>query len=122
MNLPLETAGTSSSPSVGSRAGFWLFAFCVALGVVPSSIGFIAKFIQLIIAFRTDEEGAFAIVPILNYLFATVGFLCMLFWAISRGMFNEADRQKIEFFDREKMLGEFEGETDVPTLNPEAAR
>jgi uncharacterized repeat protein (TIGR01451 family) len=41
-----------------------------------------------------DEEGAFTVVPILNYLLVSFGFLLLFVWAILHGMFRDIERPK----------------------------
>ena len=72
--------------------------------LVPSMMGFVAKFIEFIHTFQGDSDGAFAITPMLNYLLASVGFFCMLIWAIANGMFHDMERPKHYMLDVEEQL------------------
>ena len=65
-------------------------AFAVII-LIPSMLGFGAKFLEFIHTFRGESGGAFAITPMVNYLLASLGFLCMLVWAILNGMFRDLE-------------------------------
>lgn len=72
--------------------------------LVPSMLGFVAKFIEFLHTFRGDSGGAFAITPILNYLLASLGFFCLLIWAISKGMFHDIEGPKHVMLQRDRQL------------------
>ncbi len=74
--------------------------------LVPSLWGFGSKFVEFLLVYQGDPEGAFAITPILNYLLASLGFLFLLFWAIAHGMFHDIERPKYALLEREKALDE----------------
>jgi hypothetical protein len=77
----------------------------LALGVlVPSLWGFGTKFLEFIALYRGDVEGAFAISPILNYLLASTGFLCLFGWAALGGMFRDVEQPKRTMLDNERRL------------------
>jgi hypothetical protein len=54
----------------------------------------------------TDEasEGAFALVPILNYLLVSFGFLLLFGGAILHGMFRDIERPKFNMLENETIL------------------
>jgi hypothetical protein len=82
-----------------------IFTIVFALMVlVPSMLGFVAKFIELVAVLRGDADGVFAITPILNYLFASLGFFCMLIWATQRGMFRDIESGKQAMLEQELLL------------------
>jgi hypothetical protein len=72
--------------------------------LVPSMLGFVAKFIEFIHTFRGSTDGAFAITPMLNYLLASMGFFCMLVWAIFNGMFRDMEGPKFDILELEDEL------------------
>ena len=72
--------------------------------LVPSMLGFAAKFIEFIHTFQGAPEGIFAITPIVNYLLASIGFFCMLIWATANGMFHDMERPKYLMLEREWAL------------------
>jgi hypothetical protein len=74
--------------------------------LVPSLWGFGSKFIEFIALFRSDEEGAFAIMPVLNYLLASCGFLLLFCWAVLQGMFRDIEKPKHSMLENERRLDE----------------
>jgi nitrogen fixation-related uncharacterized protein len=78
-------------------------AFAVII-LIPSMLGFGAKFLEFIHTFQGESDGAFAITPMVNYLLASLGFLCMLTWAILNGMFRDLEKPKEEMLERERQL------------------
>ena len=72
--------------------------------LVPSMIGFIAKFMEFVHTFRDETGGVFAITPMVNYLLASLGFLCLLLWAGVNGMFHDIEKPKYTMLEREKEL------------------
>ena len=72
--------------------------------LVPSMLGFVAKFIEFFRTFQGDASGAFAVTPMVNYLLATTGFLCLLSWATLNGMFHDIERPKHAMLEREQEL------------------
>jgi hypothetical protein len=54
----------------------------------------------------TDEatEGAFALVPILNYLLVTLGFLFLFVWWVMSGAFRDLERPKYNMLENETIL------------------
>jgi hypothetical protein len=82
-----------------------LVTFVLAVIVlVPSMLGFGAKFIEFIHTFTSAPDGIFAIPPLVNYLLASVGFLCLLMWAAANGMFHDLERPKYLMLERERQL------------------
>lgn len=49
-------------------------------------------------------EGAFALVPILNYLLVTLGFLLMFGWWVLSGGFRDIERPKYNMLENETIL------------------
>ena len=78
-------------------------AFAVII-LIPSMMGFVAKFREFIHTFQGESDGAFAITPMVNYLLASLGFLCMLTWAIMNGMFRDLEKPKETMLQREREL------------------
>jgi hypothetical protein len=72
--------------------------------LVPSMLGFVAKFSEFIQTFRGETGGVFAITPMVNYLLASLGFLCLLFWAAFNGMFHDIEKPKYTMLERENEL------------------
>jgi hypothetical protein len=83
------------------------FVFTVVLALLilmPSMLGFIAKFIELFAVLNGEPDGVFALTPILNYLLASLGFFCLLLWATGRGMFRDVESAKRTMLEREDLL------------------
>lgn len=73
--------------------------------LLPALYGFGTKFKELCLLVG-DEDGAFTVVPILNYLLVTLGFLMLFGWALLHGMFRDVERPKITMLDNERKLDE----------------
>jgi hypothetical protein len=95
------------SSMAGRRRTTWItLTFAVAI-LVPALFGFGTKFREFL-ALWNDEEGAFTIVPIINYLLATAGFFLLLCWAVAHGMFRNIEHPKITMLQHETELDEEE--------------
>ena len=82
-----------------------LIVLVMALAVlVPSLYGFGTKFLEFVALYRGDVDGAFAISPILNYLLASLGFLCLFVWAAMHGMFHDVEQPKYTLLENEARL------------------
>ena len=70
--------------------------------------GFGSKFVELVRLVISDEEaaqeGVFAVAPLVNYLLASAGFLCLLGWATAHGMFHDIEQPKQTMLDVESKL------------------
>lgn len=83
-------------------------AFAIII-LIPSMAGFVMKFTEFVHTFRQDSGGVFAITPMTNYLLASFGFLCMLVWATSNGMFRDLEGPKHAMLERERELDRASG-------------
>lgn len=81
--------------------------------LIPSMLGFVNKFYELILLCRGDVDGAFAITPVVNYLLASLGFFCLLCWAAFNGMFHDIEAPKRSMLETESRL-----DGDPPADNP----
>lgn len=79
----------------------WLLAVLI---LVPSLLGFGTKFIEFINTFRHEPGGIFAITPMINYILASLGFLCLLVWAAANGMFHDVERAKHVMLEQQQAL------------------
>jgi len=65
--------------------------------------GFGSKFIELVRLVVSDDpaaqEGVFAVAPLMNYILASAGFLCLLGWATIHGMFRDIEKPKQTMLD-----------------------
>jgi hypothetical protein len=103
---PTVTAEAGESAAERRNARL-TFAFTVVLALmilIPSMLGFIAKFIELFAVLSGEPDGVFALTPILNYLLASLGFFCLLLWAAGRGMFHDVELPKRAMLEREDIL------------------
>ena len=95
-------------PSNRSNRRKRILMLVMALAVLlPSLYGFGTKFIEFIALYRGDVDGVFAISPILNYLLASLGFLCLFGWAALGGMFRDLEQPKQTMLDNEARLDRF---------------
>ena len=84
-----------------------VFIATTILGVViliPSMLGFINKLIEFAHVVDGAADGLFALTPIVNYLLASLGFLCLLLWASLQGMFRDIEAPKVVMLAREELL------------------
>jgi nitrogen fixation-related uncharacterized protein len=81
-----------------------LTAIFAVLILTPSMLGFVAKFIEFAHTLQASPDGAFAVTPMLNYLLASLGFLCLLLWALANGMFHDLERPKHRMLEIEQQL------------------
>ena len=82
----------------------WLTWFFAAIVLIPTILGFANKFLDLILVAQGDEEGAFAVTPIVNYLLATAGFLCLLIWTAMQGAFRDLDGPSVAMLENQRRL------------------
>ena len=65
--------------------------------------GFGSKFVEFVRLVLSDyeaaQEGVFAVAPLINYLLASAGFLCLLGWAAAQGMFHDIEKPKQTMLD-----------------------
>jgi hypothetical protein len=72
--------------------------------LIPSMLGFINKLIEFAHVAQGAPEGLFALTPIINYVLASLGFLCLLLWAALQGMFRDIEAPKHVMLAREQLL------------------
>ena len=92
-----------NQPHPIQRVSLWVWVISAAV-LIPSILGFANKFLDLMIIASGDEEGAFALTPIVNYLLATAGFFCMLMWAVTQGAFHDLDQPCRQMMENEREL------------------
>jgi len=91
------------SQAVSSVRRRWILVLVTLVFLLPAAAGFATKFAEFVYFVRQDE-GAFTIVPIVNYVLATLGFLLMLVWATSQGMFRDLEKPKETMLEQERLL------------------
>lgn len=67
------------------------------------------------------EDGGFAVAPILNYLFVSLGFLLLFLAAIAQGMFRDIEQPKRDLLVREQFLDDLERSGEPVTVSDVAA-
>ncbi|HMP06148.1 MAG TPA: hypothetical protein PJ982_07360 [Lacipirellulaceae bacterium] len=85
---------------------FWM-AVMGAVIVGGGLWGFGHKFLALVRLALQEQggaEAAFAVAPVVNYLLASLGFLCLVGWAAAHGMFHDIEGPKYTMLDVESRL------------------
>ena len=83
---------------------WWAYVVMVVVFLVPAGYGFAGKLYEFFHMYHSDSDGVFAITPMANYLFASLGFLCLMFWAAFQGMFSDIEGPKQEMLRNEAEL------------------
>jgi len=83
---------------------WWAYFVMIGVFLVPAGYGFAGKLYEFFHLYRSDAEGVFAITPMANYLFASLGFLCLMFWAAFQGMFRDIEQPKQDMLQNEAEL------------------
>lgn len=86
----------------------WAYFLMVCVFLVPAGYGFSGKLYEFFHLYKADSEGVFAITPMANYLFASLGFFCLLIWAAFQGMFHDVEQPKQEMLRTEQELDRLE--------------
>lgn len=90
---------------VRNRSTAW--AITVVFGaiiLIPSLLGFVMKFGEMIALTDVVDEGGFAVTPVINYLLASAGFFFLLLWAACNGMFRDLEQPKYAMLENESEL------------------
>jgi hypothetical protein len=104
---------TSIASARARRRLNWSTVILAVFVLLPACYGFGRKFVELL-AVAGDEEGLFAVMPIVNYLLASLGFAMLFFWAIFQGMFRDIERPKETMLANEaKLDAEVEAEREL---------
>lgn len=93
-----------------NRLGVAAMGAAILLGGVW---GFGHKFValvQLSLDKQAGAEAAFAVAPVVNYLLASLGFLCLVGWAAGHGMFHDVEAPKHTMLDVEAELDALSGD------------
>ena len=103
-----ETSGTTggSADSSPRRRGMaWIITIVFGvLILIPSMLGFVMKFMELVSLTQGEVDGGSAITPVVNYLLASAGFFFLLLWAAINGMFNDLEKPKYLMLENEERL------------------
>ena len=98
------TDNQRSEKQNSNRTVFIVSMVLAVLILIPSLLGFGMKFLELMHVLQGEESGRFALTPIANYLFASLGFLCLLIWATFQGLFRDIERPKETMLEIEERL------------------
>lgn len=102
-----ETEQTDAVIQISQRKNRSLaWTITIVFGIlilIPSMLGFVMKFGELMTLTQGAEDGGFAITPVINYLLASVGFFLLL-WAALNGMFRDLERPKYLMLENEREL------------------
>ena len=93
-----------SNQEKASRLRGRITLLLAVLILVPSLWGFGSKFLEFVALVRGDVDGVFAITPVVNYLLASLGFLCFFCWAAANGMFHDIEQPKRTMLENEARL------------------
>ena len=108
--IPKTNTTPSSPESVGistrkDRSIAWTITIVFGvLILIPSMLGFVMKFSELMTLTGDSNDGGFAITPVINYLLASLGFFFLLLWAAVNGMFRDLERPKYLMLENEREL------------------
>jgi hypothetical protein len=97
----VEDDAAAASASRWSRRATLLLAVLI---LIPSLWGFGSKFREFLLLVRGEADGTFALTPVVNYLLASLGFLCLFGWAALHGMFHDIERPKRAMLETEARL------------------
>lgn len=92
------------------RTWFWLHVGLALTILLPALYGFGTKFRELLLLYggqveSTEESsGAFALMPILNYVLVSFGFLLMFCGAVLHGMFRDVEGPKYTMLETENLI------------------
>ena len=88
----------------------WITLIFALIILFPSMVGFVMKFYEFVHTFQSDAQGAFAITPMVNYLLASLGFLCLLLWSAINGMFHDMEAPKETLLTYDALLDQQEAD------------
>ena len=91
------------------RWRFWGMVLLAVFILAPALVGFGMKFRELLLL-AGDKDGAFTVMPILNYLLVSLGFLFLFGWALLHGMFRDIEAPKYSMLENEHKLDAEEAE------------
>lgn len=104
-DLSSQVETSSSAKRRPGRNWAWIVTILFAvLILIPSMLGFVMKFMELVNLTQGEADGGFAITPVINYLFASLGFFFLLLSAAYNGMFNDIEEPKYRMLENEAIL------------------
>jgi hypothetical protein len=90
-------------PELSPRPRTWLTVVLALVILLPALFGFGTKFREFLLLVG-DEDGAFTVLPILNYLLVSLGFIGLFLWAVLHGMFRDIEKPKYRMLLNEQRL------------------
>ncbi len=102
--LSADTAAFGSSTRKDRSVAWTITIVFGVLILIPSMLGFVMKFGELMTLTGGSSDGGFAITPVINYLLASLGFFFLLMWAAVNGMFRDLERPKYLMLENEREL------------------
>jgi len=94
--------------SGSGRLKLWIVVIMTVVIIIPTMFGFAYRFREFIRTYADSDSGGFAIFPIVNYTLVSIGFLCLLVWAVAHGMFRDIEKPKHTMLEQEDRLDEHE--------------
>ena len=101
---PTDTTSIASSTRKDRSVAWTITIVFGVLILIPSLLGFVMKFGELMTLTGGSSDGGFAITPVINYLLASLGFFFLLMWAAVNGMFRDLERPKYLMLENEREL------------------
>lgn len=108
MNVPRQS-------KFEARLGLYLSLFMTFVVLPACAWTFGMKLFELFVWARTDVSGTFTLTPLVNYLFAALGFLCLFGWAAANGMFRDIEQPKYTMLENEERLDAILGQRKSST-------
>jgi len=108
MNVPRQS-------KLETRIGLYCSLLMVVVVLPLCAWTFGTKLYELVVWARTDVSGVFTVTPLVNYLFAALGFLCLFGWAAANGMFRDIERPKYTMLENEERLDALLGQNKPST-------
>ena len=103
-DLPTGTDPVGSSTRKDRSVAWTITIVFGVLILIPSMLGFVMKFGELMALTGDSGDGGFAITPVINYLLASLGFFFLLLWAAVNGMFRDLEQPKYLMLENEREL------------------
>lgn len=72
--------------------------------LVPASLGFGTKIYEFVRVVLSEGGTEFTLIPLANYFLATLGFVCLMIWAVLHGMFKDVEAPKYTMLEQEERL------------------
>jgi hypothetical protein len=104
--VPDDRGPTAASRRNPNRTQTWVTIIFGLVVFIPCALGFGNKLFELFKLSQGDTEGRFAFTPLVNYLLATLGFMCLFVWGAMRGTFHNVEDAKQRMLDDDQRIEE----------------